>query len=337
MIATIVGVSIASEMRPAKMISPHAKKNRKNQMKSLRDAIRQQSFALTAELPMSDHQDGGTLLANAQRLHPWVDAIQLTDNQRGRVHASPLAIAAMLLQQGIDPVLHVTCRNRNRIALESDILGAAAIGVTSLVVMRGSNKSAGPRASVKPVFDTGATELIAVARAISNGHVPSAKPLSPAPEFLIGAVGTVFNPEADWKPRGLTAKLDAGAQFVQTQPCFDMSALRAYLDRLVKERLTWHVHLIVGLACLPSVTAARWMRNMPGGALIPDATMRRLEQARDPEREGVAICAELLRELMEIPGVSGVNLMPLGDLDAVAEAVERSGVRQDAPGSMNVS
>ena len=283
---------------------------------------------LTAELPLSDHMDGGTLVADAGRLHPWVDAIQLTDNQRGRVHASALAVAAMLLQQGIDPVLHVTCRNRNRIALESDLLGAAAIGVTSLVVMRGSNRGAGPRASVKPIFDTGATELIAVARAMSDGRVPSGKPLNPAPDFLIGAVGTVFSPEEDWKPRGLTAKLDAGARFLQTQPCFDVPALRSYLNRLVTERLTWKFQVIVGLACLPSVTAARWVSDIAGGALIPEETIRRLDQAQDPEQEGVAICAELLQELMEIPGVAGVNLTPLGNPDAVAEAVKLSGIRR---------
>ena len=300
----------------------------KDHMKSLRNAIRTESFVLTAELPLSDHEDGATLVANAGRLHPWVDAIQLTDNQRGRVHASSLAVAAMLLQQGIDPVLHVTCRNRNRIALESDLLGAAAIGVASLVVMRGSNRGAGPRASVKPIFDTGATELIAVARAMSDGRVPSGKPLNPAPDFFIGAVGTVFSPEEDWKPHGLTAKLDAGARFLQTQPCFDMPALRTYMVRLVKERLTWNFHVIVGLACLPSVTAARWMSDMAGGALIPEATVRRLAQARDPEQEGVTICAELLQELMEIPGVAGVNLIPLGNADAVAEAVKLSGIRR---------
>jgi methylenetetrahydrofolate reductase (NADPH) len=300
----------------------------KDHMKSLRNAIRRESFVLTAELPLSDHLDGATLLADAGRLHPWVDAIQLTDNQRGRVHASSLAVAAMLLQQGIDPVLHVTCRNRNRIALESDLLGAAAIGVTSLVVMRGSNRGAGPRAGVKTIFDTGATELIAVARAMSDGRVPSGKPLKPAPDFFIGAVGTVFSPEEDWKPRGLTAKLDAGARFLQTQPCFDMPALRSYLSRLVKERLTWKFQVIVGLACLPSVTAARWVSDIAGGALIPDATVRRLKQARDPEQEGVAICAELLQEMMEIPGVAGVNLIPLGNPDAVVEAVKLSGIRR---------
>ena len=115
---------------------------------------------------------------------------------------------------------------------------------------------------------------------------------------------------------------------MQTQPCFDMPALRNYLQRLVTERLTWKFQVIIGLACLPSVTAARWVSDIAGGALIPEATMRRLEQARDPEQEGVAICAELLQELMEIPGVAGVNLIPLGNPDAVVEAVKLSGIRQ---------
>jgi 5,10-methylenetetrahydrofolate reductase len=163
---------------------------------------------------------------------------------------------------------------------------------------------------------------------MSDGRVPSGKPLNPAPDFFIGAVGTVFSPEEDWKPRGLTAKLDAGARFLQTQPCFDMPALCTYMVRLVKERLTWNFHVIVGLACLPSVTAARWMSDMAGGALIPEATIRRLAQARDPEQEGVTICAELLQELAEIPGVAGVNLIPLGNADAVAEAVKLSGIRR---------
>jgi methylenetetrahydrofolate reductase (NADPH) len=268
------------------------------------------------------------LLGQADTVRHAVDAIQLTDNPNGQIHVSGLAAAGMLVQEGIDPVLHMTCRDRNRIALQSDLLGAAALGVTSLLFMRGDDLHAKQASAGKPVFDLGARDLIASARAIKDGRTPAGYALAQAPDLFVGTIATVFKPVSRWKPGGLKTKIDAGAQFIQTQLCFDMEVLRRYMARLVSAKLIERVHVLVGVGPLPSADSARWRAENLRGALMPGTVIRRLEQASDPEQEGVKICAELLQELAEIPGVSGANLMTPGDLGTIPAAIQAAGVRK---------
>jgi methylenetetrahydrofolate reductase (NADPH) len=216
----------------------------------------------------------------------------------------------------------MTCRDRNRIALQSDLIGAAALGVTSVLLMRGDRIPEHMKPRVRNVFDTDAKELMAFIQDLKD-----AETVSLVADFLVGAVATLFDPDADWAPDKLIAKCDAGANFVQTQLCFDTGVLRNYMSHMVASKLTHRLAFIMALSPLPSAEVARWMRDHVKGTLIPESIIERMEQASDPECEGIEICAELLQDLATIPGVSGANLLTLGKLETIPAAIDASGVR----------
>ncbi len=284
-------------------------------MTTFREALRDRDFALTAELNLTATASAAGVMAQGSLLRDVVDGIQITDNPYGRVQMSSLTAAGLLLQADIDAIPQMTCRDRNRTALESDLIGARALGVESLIVMRGDAAPDGPT----PVYDIAAKQLIAIAHDFSEDDDPHS--------FHIGCVATMFNPGARWQPDELKAKTDSGAQFVQTQLCFDLDILRRYVTRLVATKLTWRTSIVVAVAALPSAQSAQWLQQNLRGALMPDEVVRRLEAAKDPEYEGVKICAELLQELVEIPGVSGANVMTPGDMETIPAAIRGSGIR----------
>ena len=291
-------------------------------MKTFREAIQNRDFVLTAQLNLARESDSTAVLEQAAILGREVDALQVPDNPDARVQMTPLAVSSILLRNGIDPIAHLGCRDRNRLALESELLSLGATGVTSLFLLRGDDLPAGHRPKVEQVFEIGGRKLIEAARALADD------PSVPAvPDFCIGTPAMVFNPKAQWQPSSLLAKVEAGARFIQTQLCFDTAALRRYMTHLVEAQLTWRCAIIVSVATLPSAVSARWLRKNLRGSMVPMKVVRRLEQARDPEHEGVAICAELLQELVEIPGVSGANLLTPGDPETVTAAIRASGLR----------
>ena len=295
---------------------------------TFKNALRTKDFVLTAHVNLGQAADAKSLHRQGEILGPAVDAVQLTDTTQ--VHMSGLAAAAILQQQGIDSIVHMNCRDRNRIALQKDFLGAAALGVTSVLVMRGKKIPDADKLGVRNVFDTPALEFMAYIKSLKN-----AENAALGSDFLVGASAEVFNPEADWTPNNLIRKCDAGANFVQLQLCFDMAVVRNYMDLMVASKLTHRVSFIMALSPLPSAEVARWMRDNVKGALVPESIVERLEQASDPEREGIEICAELLKEMATIPGVSGANLLTMGKLETIPAAIEASGVRAleniDAP------
>jgi methylenetetrahydrofolate reductase (NADPH) len=228
----------------------------------------------------------------------------------------------LLLGEGVDPVVHVTGRDRNRIALENDLLGLAVLGTTSILVTRGEELSTAYRPPTKQVFELSGEDLVTTARLMGEDEsIPG------APGFLIGTAATVFNPKEAWQPRSLQARVDAGAGFIQTQMCFNMKALRRYLARLVEGRLTWRCAVMAGVAVLPDAASARLLKEGLSGAMVPEQVVRRLEQARDPQLEGIKLCAETLQEMREIPGVSGANLMTPGEPATLVEALRMAGLR----------
>jgi len=289
---------------------------------TFRDAIRTQRFTLTADLKLDRATDAPAVAMQARVLAPVVDAIQVPDSHDGRLQMSPQAAAALLLAQGVDPVVHITGRDRNRIALENELLGLAVLGVGSILVTRGEELPADYKPRTKQVFELSGLDLVTTARLMGEDES-----ISGAPGFLIGTAATVFNPKASWQPRALQLRVDAGAGFIQTQICFNMKTLRRYMARLVEARLTWNCAIVAGLAVLPDAAAARLLKGHLSGAVVPEKFVRRLEQARDPEREGVMMCAEALHKLQEIPGISGANLMTSGNPALLVEAVHASGLR----------
>jgi len=287
---------------------------------TFKDSLRTKDFVVTAQVNMAEAPDAESLLRQGEILRPAIDAVQLIDSTQ--IHMSGVAAAALLLQQGIDPIVHMNCRDRNRIALQKDLMGAAALGVTSILVMRGKKIPDAKKLGVRNVFDTPALEFMAYIQDLKQ-----AESASLPSEFLVGANAEIFDPNADWTPKNLIRKCDAGTNFVQLQICFDMDVLRNYMARIVASKLTHRVNFIMALSPLPSADAARWVRDNVKGALVPDSVIKRMEQASDPECEGIEICAELLQELTTIPGLSGANLLTLGKLEAIRAAIDASGVR----------
>ncbi len=289
---------------------------------TFKDSLRTKEFVVTAQVNLPQGPDAESLIRQGEILRPAVDAVQLTDNPIAQVHMSGIAAAALLLQQGIDPIVHMTSRDRNRVALQSDLIGAAALGVTSVLLMRGKKIPHGKKLRVRSVFDTPAKEIMTFIKNLKDAEVASL-----VSEFLVGATAIIFDPDADWTPNNLALKCDAGAKFVQMQLCFDMGVVRNYMARIVASKLTHRLYFIMALSPLPSADAARWIRDNVKGALVPESIIERMEQASDPECEGIEICAELLRELATIPGVSGASLLTLGNLETIPAAIDASGVR----------
>ena len=287
---------------------------------SFSDSLKTKEFVVTAHVNLAQAPDAESLIRQGEILRPAVDAVQLTDTTQ--VHISGIAAAAILEQQGIDPIVHMNCRDRNRIALQKDFLGAVALGVTSVLVMRGMKIPDSDKLGVRNVFDTTALEFMTYIQSLKDTENASL-----GSDFLLGASAETFAPGADWTPKNLTRKLDAGANFIQMQLCFDMDVLRNYMSHIVASKLTHRANFITALSPLPSADVARWMKDNVKGALVPDTIIERLEQAPDPECEGIEICAELLREMATIPGVRGVNLLTMGELETIPAAIKASGVR----------
>ncbi|MBI3711131.1 MAG: methylenetetrahydrofolate reductase [Proteobacteria bacterium] len=293
----------------------------------LRGVLEAGHFAVTAEITPPASTDPKTLLAKALPLRGLADAVNVTDGASARAHMSSLAAAGLLVRSGIEPILQLTCRDRNRIALQSDILGGAALGVRNFLILRGDDPSAGDQPDAKPVFDLDSRALLQTAAGIRDrGELPSGRGVEGPTPFFLGVADSPIDPPAGWAPDGLRAKIASGAQFAQTQFCMDTGVVRRYVSRLAEHGIADRLHLLIGIAPLASARSARWMREKLYGTIIADAIVARMERAADPKAEGVRICIEMLREIAEIPGIAGAHIMaPLNEA-AVPEVIAESGL-----------
>jgi methylenetetrahydrofolate reductase (NADPH) len=280
-------------------------------------------FAVTAEITPPLSSDVETLLHKARPLAGLADAVNVTDGASARPHLDTLTAAVMLERAGVEPVLQVTCRDRNRIALQSLLIGAAAQGIHNVLALTGDDPRAGDQPDAKPVFDLDSNGLLATAAGMRDrGQLPHGKEVAGRFEFFLGCADMPIDPTSDWKPTSLLRKLEAGAQFAQTQFCMDLALLQRYLVRLEEHGITKRLHILVGIAPLASARSARWIREHLHGAVIPDALIERLEGAADQKLEGRRICVELMQQLKQVRGVAGVHVMaPLNEaaLPAVLE------------------
>jgi methylenetetrahydrofolate reductase (NADPH) len=259
-------------------------------------------------------------------LRGLVDAVNITDSPAARTAMSSFAASAILAREGIEPVLQVTCRDRNRIAIAGDLLGASAQGVSNMLVLTGDDPKIGDQPDAKPVFDLDSRGVMTLARSMrDNGALPSGRALASAPHFHIGCADTPFDPPAGWTPDGLIAKAEAGAEFVQTQFCYDLDVARRYFARLGEHGLTQRMKFIAGIGPLASAKSARWMTENLYGVSVPPSLIDRLEDSSDQAAEGRAICIELIEGLAAIPGIAGVHLMAPGQpSSAIAEIAASS-------------
>ena len=291
-------------------------------MRTFREAVQGKEFSISAELSLRREFTARDVHRQIDVLGEMVDGIQVTDNPWSWVQMSAVAAAGLVLQKGIDPIPWLTCRDRNRIALQSDLVGLRAMGVTSVLLTRGQPVASDHQIKAKTVFDTTGRELVAMANALNDD--PS---LGPAEELFIGTGARAFRAGAKWQAKSLKARADAGARFVQTQLCFNTDIIRPFIEALVRTKLTWKYAVIISLAVLPSVKTAIWLKENMREVKIPVRLVERLRDAVDAELEGVKICSELMQEISEIPGVSGVNLMTMGNPESIPAAIKASGLR----------
>src|SRR5664279_2351427 len=298
---------------------------------SLQDRLSAKRFVITAEVTPPVSADRNELLAKALPLKDLADAVNITDGAGARPHLGAVTAAAMLVEQGIEPILQLTCRDRNRIALQSDLLAAAASGIRNLLMLRDDDPSAGDQPDAKAVFDLDPRQLLETARRLRDiGELPSGRKISGRADFFLGSADNPIDPPPGWQPAGLEAKIKAGAQFVQTQFCMDDGVVRRYMARLAEQSIADKVSLLIGIVPLRSAKSARWIKEKLFGAIIPDAIVERMERAADPAAEGRRICIEMVRELSDIPHVAGVHIMAPGNESAVPEIIKaaRDGVKR---------
>jgi methylenetetrahydrofolate reductase (NADPH) len=289
--------------------------------------LRAGQFAVTAELAPPDSADPEEVFRRARIFDGCVDAINATDGSGANCHMSSLAVCALLTRVGYAPVMQISCRDRNRIAIQGDILGAAAMGVCNLLCLTGDGVQAGDHPQAQPVFDLDSLSLLETARTLRDEHhFLSGRRISAAPRVLLGAAENPFAQPTEWRAQRLAKKITAGAQFIQTQYCYDLPLLREFLRHAEDLGLLERVFLLVGTGPLRSAKAAEWIRAHVPGVHIPDAVITRLKGASDQALEGRNLCSELLQEIRALKGVHGVHLMAYRQEESVAEIIERSKV-----------
>jgi methylenetetrahydrofolate reductase (NADPH) len=293
----------------------------------LAEALRTGRFAVTAEVAPPRGADVTRLRETARLLRGWVDAANVTDNQGARVRMSSLAGSAVLLAEGLNPVMQMTCRDRNRIALQSDLLAAGGLGVPNVLLMTGDRPERGDHPDAPGVFDLDSDSLTAAARALrDDGTLLSGQTVDPAPRYLIGAV----DPGAG-EPERLARKVALGTEFVQTQFVFDVAAFAGWLARVRDLGLTQRCGVLAGVGPIRSLRALDVMAGLPGVA-VPPALERRLRgvPAHRVAEEGMAACAEAVAALRELPGLAGVHVMAVAYEQGVPEILTAAGLGRAA-------
>ena len=289
--------------------------------------LRAGHFAVTAEIAPPDSADPADVYARAEDFDGYVDAINATDGSGANCHMSSMGICALLTRRGYAMILQMSCRDRNRIAMQGDVLGAAAMGVSNILCLTGDGVQSGDHPEAKPVFDLDSISALAMVRHLRDESAfLSGRSIASPPPLFMGAAANPFAPPVDFRPHRLAKKVAAGAQFIQTQYCFDIERLKTFMAKVRDRGLHEKVFILPGVGPLASAKSAEWIRTHVAGVHIPDSVIKRLAGAQDQKQEGVDLCIELMQQIKEIEGVSGVHLMAYRQEHRIGEIVTKSGV-----------
>lgn len=295
----------------------------------LERVLRSGRFAVTAELNPPDSANPEEVYQAALVLSQVCDGINATDGSGANCHMSSVAICALLTRADYAPILQVSCRDRNRIAIQGDVLGAAAMGVCNVLCLTGDDVTVGDQPEAKRVFDFDSIQLIRTIKIMRDKSMfLSGRKLTSPPRLFIGAAENPFAPPYDWRPFRLAKKVEAGADFIQTQYCFDVSRFKQFMQRVRDLGLHEKVFILVGVGPLRSEKAAEFMRTKVPGVYIPDEVVERLRQTPSGQKreEGKRICVEIIQQVREIEGVAGVHVMAYRQEELVAELIEEAGL-----------
>jgi methylenetetrahydrofolate reductase (NADPH) len=294
-------------------------------MSRLEHAILDRRFVVTAEL---HSVDSGGIDAVGERVAPfadWVDAVNATDNASARAHASSLAVSIALLRLDVEPVMQLVCRDRNRLALEADIVGGALHGVENVCCLGGDDVTAGDEPEAKRVFDLDSLGLISLASSLAGGRYLSGRPLDPPPNLVIGAVETPGEP-FDVRIARALEKVDVGARFLQLQFCFRPEVLEEFMAQAALSGLAERAALIPSIGIVGSPSALRFLDDNVPGVEVPEATIERCENAADPAAECFELAVELAEHARRLPGVAGLHLISFRHEPGIAELCSRLGI-----------
>ena len=280
-------------------------------MKSkLRKLLKENQFVFTAETSPPDSGNKHVVLEEVECLNDLADAINVTDGAGAKSHMSALATAAILAQNNIEPILQFTTRDRNRIAIQGDLLGGWALDIPNILCLYGDEVKGGDQPDTKEVRDLDTIGILKTAHDIKTKKMyPSGRKINDAPEFFIGGADTPFKVNNDFDGLNLIKKIEAGVEFFQTQYAFDENILKNYMLKLNELHITDKAYFIIGLGVIKSTKSARWMNKNLFGINIPEEIINQIEQSSDESLEGIKICIELVEKYKSIEGVSGIHLM----------------------------
>jgi methylenetetrahydrofolate reductase (NADPH) len=278
---------------------------------SLREKISRRQFVVTAEMAPPQDADGDIIRRKAVHFHNGVDGVNITDNQTAIVRLSSIAAAKIALEEGLEPVIQMTCRDRNRIALQSDLLGAAALGIENVLCLTGDHQRFGNNPEARSVFDLDSVQLVAMVHRLTAGHFLSGETLKQPPVLFIGAAANPFADPLGFRVIRLGKKIQAGARFIQTQPVYDLDRFQEWMEGVRAQGLHEQTAILAGIMPVKSVRALLHMENEVPGICIPKSCFTRMENAEDQNEEGIRMAVDMILALKEIEGVQGIHLMPL--------------------------
>lgn len=294
---------------------------------NLEKVLESGAFAVTAELGPPKGTAAKVVQRKGEALKPYVDAVNVTDNQTAIVRMSSLASCVILKQLGLDPVMQIVCRDRNRIAIQSDILGAVALGISNILCLTGDHQKLGNQPDAKGVFDLDSIQLIQTVKKMRDEKkLLCGEDISGEVPVLIGAVENPYADPFEYRVVRLSKKIKAGADFIQTQAIYDVAKFARWMELVRNKELDRQVHILAGVIPMRSVGMARYMRDYVAGVYVPDELVTRMEDAPDAKEEGVKICLEIIEQIKEIPGVHGIHIMAVGWEDIVPTIVEGAGL-----------
>ncbi len=284
-------------------------------------------FAVTAEAGPPKGTSAAVIQRKGEMLRNYCDAVNITDNQTAIVRMSSLAGCVLLKQVGVEPVMQMVVRDRNRLALQSDVLGALAMGIGNFLCLSGDHQKFGNHPAAKGVFDIDSIQLIQMLKKMRDEKkFLNGEEISGEVPIFIGAAANPFADPFEFRVKRLAKKVRAGADFIQTQAVYDVPKFARYMKMACDQGLDKQVHILAGVIPIRSVGMARYMRDYVSGVSLPDEIITRLEQAEKAKEEGVKIILEIIEQVKEIPGVHGIHIMAVGWEDIVPEIVAKAGL-----------
>jgi methylenetetrahydrofolate reductase (NADPH) len=291
--------------------------------------LRSGQFVVTCELTPPDSADPRKVLDEAAMLAASVQALNATDGSGAHCHMSSVAICALLTREGYSPIMQISCRDRNRIAIQGDVLGAAAMGVHNILCLTGDDVTVGDQPEAKRVFDLDSIQLLQTIRVMRDkGMFLSGRKLTEPPKLFLGAASNPFMPPYDWRVLRLAKKIEAGAEFIQSQYCFDVPRLLRFMQQARDLGLLELAYYLVGVGPLRSEGAARYLSSKVPGVYIPDEIIERLQKTpkQRQQEEGRQICLEIIDQVKEIEGIAGIHIMAYNQEELIPSIVEESGL-----------